>query len=161
MNPVKDFLEATTQLMAMQKNPHRIGRYGSLTDFILKNGRDFTLKPLPQTVRRGRMKECFKNAAERVLFGSHTEPLFYCEGYATGVIPVHHAWLCNARGEAFECTWRKEHTPQFYFGVPFQKEFLRSRILETESYHSLIDDWENRWPLLSLPAEQWLETDFR
>lgn len=159
MNPVKEFLNAEMQVRKLMPIQHRIGNYSCPTEFILKHGREFRYSKLPKYISRGQMRECFKNAAEWVLLQDHPEPLFYCEGYASGIIPVHHAWICNARGEVLERTWKPKHQLTFYFGIPFKTKFLRERILETECWMSLIDDWQNGWPLLSLPADQWLETD--
>lgn len=152
MTHVREYLEAESRLMSSvgHKRMKCWNGYASMGDFVLKNGTDFTATPLQETSLRGKMKECFKNAANIALFESD---YIYCEGYALGVIPVHHAWVIH-NGQAIEVTWKEPGSE--YFGVPISESYLRKRILETECWHSLIDDWQNKWPMLSTPRAEWI-----
>lgn len=104
--------------------------------FILAHGRAW--EPTAQTFKgwRGKQKECFGNAAKLVL----REPsLTYVEGYATAIIPFHHAWCVTPDGTIVEPTLRigkrdKDHLPRGYFGVPFDWEFVCAYLTEVQTF---------------------------
>jgi len=79
------------------------------------------------------------------------DKLIYCEGFATGVIPVHHAWLLYDN-QVIDPTWDhmkeiNDRKPE-YFGIPFKLEYVAKTIRETE-YYSVLDNWVQRFPLLT------------
>jgi hypothetical protein len=106
----------------------------------------------------GTPQQCHTNAADLVLAD---DSLFYCEGYALakGVSqPTLHAWVTDGTGRAIDNTWA---TPGVaYAGVPFQSQFWAMTALNNRATISLLDDWENGYPLrgdLGDRSDEWLE----
>ncbi len=66
----------------------------------------------------GQMKQCFYNAATAALHDGYR----YIEGYAAGIIPVHHAWCADKDNNVIEVTWKK--TGDLYFGVEFDPKLV-------------------------------------
>lgn len=64
-------------------------------------------------------KACFRNAAMFAIL--HRLP--YVEGYATHMIPVHHAWCLDHDGRVIEVTWKTFGSD--YFGVQFDPRLVR------------------------------------
>lgn len=87
--------------------------YSGHADFLLQNGKWYDLTPIPSDIRRGAPKSCYGNA---LLLGDSLN-LRYIEGYATGVIPVQHAWNIDADGTLIDNTWMNGGLA--YFGVEF------------------------------------------
>lgn len=150
MNPVVQMLEA--EALMIRKLKQRRERSGILctADFILKHGREFTPKPLPKNIKPGQPRHCFMNSMRWLLdLRRNTTGLTYCEGYAAGIIPVLHGWLCNDKGEVIDRTWTPEGCGlgAHYFGIPFKTDYVRERVIEAESWLSLLDDWQHRYPL--------------
>lgn len=57
-------------------------------------------------VEPGELKDCFANAGRECVFRAASTPhLTYVEGFAAGVIPVHHAWLVTDDGQVIDPTW--------------------------------------------------------
>lgn len=54
----------------------------------------------------------------------------YCEGYATCVIPVHHAWVVTSDGTVIDNTWRKPPPHVAYFGLRVRLKFLNRILLK-------------------------------
>jgi len=119
--------------------------YGSLWDFLLQEGVNFTdVKKAPRLMAP---KMCFRNATSL----TWDDPdLTYVEGVYidphSGFLPVHHAWVVTKDGTVIEPTlrWRppkgRDRTGHGYFGVPFTTEFMTSRMVENKVY-GLLDDW--------------------
>ncbi len=131
-------------------NRQQLNGYSSMQDFVLQNGREFT----PGTICWALGKQnCFQHAAEAA---SLCRDFTYCEGYAAGIIPVLHAWIVDAKdGTVIETTWPEMGT--HYYGIPFRTDYVRKQIKLTKHY-SMIDQWENDWPTIRAPKEQWLRT---
>ena len=149
LDSVKAFLQAMVDCRTLNKMKMPGGwKYSCIEDFILKNGRSFKPMPLPKKVKRGKMKQCFKNAADLALDSSLTPghiELVYVEGYALNIIPVHHAWCVDREGNVYDNTW--PDGGKEYYGVMFTTSFLADRLLKSKTY-GLIDQWELDWPLL-------------
>lgn len=103
--------------------------------FTLRFGRAFVPMKKPGRIRWGVPKHCFMNAAKLALSDLG---LTYCEGYAMGIIPLHHAWVVDSCGVVIDHTWRTLGTE--YFGVPFTRAFLANRLLKQRTY-GLLDQW--------------------
>ena len=112
--------------------------------FVLEHGREWTAAKLPGRFSRMTPRECFMNATNLVL---EDPSLTYVEGFAAGVIPVHHAWVVDLDGSVIDPTW-KDPENSTYFGVPFEREYLLETIQES-GYYGLIDNFKMRWPLLT------------
>ena len=114
----------------------------TLEEFVFHNGKVFTKKK--EADEYGKMKECYKNAFLLML---RKPSLYYCEGFALCEklpLPVLHAWCVDKEGRVYDPTW-KDGTE--YYGVVFNRKFAEKRILKTRT--CIIDDWKNRWPLLT------------
>ena len=153
-----------------QLPPQNEYTYRSMYDFVLDRGEIFDAetsltkeeKKILAAACRGRkfeLKQCFYNAQMLVLNDVSGE-LQYVEGWAhAGIIPVHHGWVLLG-GKVIDLTWRDRKgnsrvgrvTSEYaYLGVPFDKDLIHSRILKTGWASSVIDDYENAWPVLKWP----------
>lgn len=105
---------------------------GRLGDFVLQQGEEFSVPAEAPPMKLGKMKECFTNAGQEVLFGRDLE---YVEGFVVKSdlpIPVHHAWYVRkGSNEVIDPTlgWSPGAT---YIGVRMSAEFLRKKILENK-----------------------------
>lgn len=114
-----------------------------------------------------KVKECFANSQK---FATSNDKILYVEGFAKpeNLIPVLHSWnIIN--GKVIDLTWcddgdlidkseshwkkRKDNIilgdfKGEYFGVIIPTKLVRNRMIKTGTFSSLIDDWENRFPLL-------------
>lgn len=91
--------------------------YKGPADLLLKEGRwynDGRAKKWPHSIPHG----CFRNAA---LFALEHR-LSYVEGYATYIIPVHHAWCVDHDGRILEVSWKTLGSD--YFGVQFDPNLV-------------------------------------
>lgn len=110
-NPCEVFLKGFRHLGSV------VGHY------YLGLGQEFWPTPLPPGMAEGAPRQCYKNAAELAL--AEFKGLRYAEGYAcsTVPVPVHHAWLVDEQGHAYDPTWG--YVPQArYFGVVFRTDAL-------------------------------------
>jgi len=122
--------------------------------FMLRDhGRKWQQKTLPSTISFGTLGECFKNAA--LLAMEHPE-LTYVEGFATCVIPMHHAWCVDPDGNVVDSTWRTLGTS--YFGIPMSTDYVRETALRTGLY-SVFFNMRNR-ELIYTPIEKLHSYDF-
>jgi predicted ABC-type ATPase len=112
------------QIEAMQKY--------SREGIVLKNGKYYKPQPLPKKYKFGTVKECFRNAYQLT---DYNGDLQYVEGFAVPDfvdLPIWHAWAVDKEGNVVDNTWR---TPGvLYFGIPFDRDFMSSVVLETEHY---------------------------
>ena len=147
INNTQEYLQAMTDMVKQAcKTP--IGRYYGMDDFILQNGQAFQHAPLPEGIKRGKMKMCYQNAA---ILALDNPKLIYCEGYAHSIIHTAHAFCVTEDGFVVDPTWKDGKD---YYGVLFKTEFLRETILKRK-YYGIIDDWQNHWPIFTTPKEQW------
>ena len=130
----------------------------SFQDFILEYGWWYEPVAVPNGIASGTQQECFTNAAELALPDGS---LIYCEGYALfkpGMLPTLHAWVTDGQGKAIDNTWP---TPGVaYAGVPFTWDFVMMTTAKNHAFVSLLDDWQNKWPLrgdLGDRPDEWLE----
>ena len=125
----------------------------TLESFLLDHGRQWTPARRPRGLRKQPDKLCFMNSQRHVLTHQQLcgdddlEALWYCEGFALGVIPIHHAWLVDRSGTVLDLTW-DEPDKATYWGVAFNTSYLRTKVIETERWLSLLDNYEQGWPLL-------------
>jgi len=128
-------------------------KFSCMEDFVLTHGQFFpNYIPKPKWVRKGVIKQCFANCAKAVM--RNPDKLIYCEGFASGIIPVNHAWLLTTDGQIIDPTWdgRKEikHEGEGteYYGVPFKFGYVL-RILRETGYYGVLDNWKNGFPLMT------------
>jgi hypothetical protein len=162
MSDIKQYLNA---VLVMQHRCHekdgsrrKDWKYFCIEDFVSKRGQLFSppAGDLPKDVPPGIIKECYKNCIDAtILCCSDSPDYFYCEGYATGLIPMLHAWLVTTDGEVVDPTWPEPGTE--YFGVAFKPDFVRKQTL-SQGHYGLIDAWTSEWPLLKgIESEEWQE----
>ena len=146
MSIIKQYLKQEIELIkTMHRN--KIGGYLSVSEFIYKNGQLFKPGPLPKNVRRGPMKQCFRNAALLSMETSY----YYAEGYALSIIPTIHAWCINKKGKVIDPTWEDGKE---YYGIVIKKSYLLKYLLKYKRY-GLIENWEDGYPLLKLNKKIW------
>lgn len=151
MNRVENYLRVMTEIQrGMGSHVHGYYGYFGLEDFVLRHGRVFEPAPLPRGVRRGRMTLCYMNAA---LLAIEDRRFTYCEGFAAGIIPVMHAWVCDDQGRALDVTWKDGKQ---YVGVPVNRKYLMRSLARKKTY-GLIDNWQQGWPMLKDGPEKWAQ----
>lgn len=100
--------------------------------FCIEHGTAHRWSPLPRVYRHGIPKQCFRNA---FVASVRHSGLIYCEGWALGVIPTHHAWCVDAAGKVYDFTWRGFTTEDTaYWGVQFAGPAFCDMICEGETY---------------------------
>jgi hypothetical protein len=126
--------------------------------FVLEYGWWYEPDLLPEHVKPGTPQECHHNAAMLTI---DDDSLIYCEGYALfqpGSEPRVHAWVTDGRGRAIDNTWPVPGV--VYAGVPFQGLFVTMTSLKNKATISLLDDYQNLYPLrgdLGDRPDEWLE----
>lgn len=126
--------------------------------FVLDYGWWYEPAPLPENTATGTQQQCHKNAHELAM---EHEQFIYCEGFALfkdGGTRTLHAWVTDGSGRAFDNTWPQPGVA--YAGVPFKELFVTMTNLKAKATISLLDDWQNNYPLCDelgdLPVE-WYE----
>jgi hypothetical protein len=116
--------------------------YDNTYDLVAKEGKFF--KPaasLPEGVKRGKMKECYRNAA---MLAMENDDYTYCEGiaYSKAIngFPFNHAFCIDKEGNVVDPTW-KDGTA--YYGIPFNTDFLRKTVVLTGVW-GLIPDYPSK-----------------
>lgn len=102
----------------------------SLATYIYERGRFYDAAKLPKGVKRGKQGECFANAYR---LARYNDELTYVEGYATSIIPVHHAWCVDKRGRVIDNTWDKPETCAYY-GVAMDIDAVSAFIVRNKVY---------------------------
>jgi hypothetical protein len=144
---IQNYLEMLQTVQATHKRPDGWHYHGP-ADLVLQHGKLYERKPYPKTWQKGQPKECYQNAFLLAIEKS----LIYCEGWATtGIIPVIHAWCLDVDGKIVDPTW----DGQTYFGIPFKMEWLLV-FLQKQKYYGLLDNWQNGFPLMNVPVEDFL-----
>ena len=120
-------------------------------------------------------KQCFHNAQMMTLADSYheTQRVKYHEGYVfTGIMPILHAWITlDDKIVDVTLSTDPESTQRFfdgespqedlmdrvlgvipdeweYIGVPMENRYVIDTMLENMESRSLIDNWQDSWPLL-------------
>lgn len=139
---IRGYLEAIARMKHdFVHKSHPEWKYTSVEALLLDLGREFVRVPPEEwpadlDLRPGEMKACFMNASRDSL---HRPGLTYCEGYATSVIPMNHAWVTTDGRNAIDTTWHTEArlNPDYpglerggydssgaaYFGIAFTDTF--------------------------------------
>ena len=127
-------------------------------EFVLEYGWWYEPVELPQGITFGTPQQCHQNATDLIMFD---DSLIYCEGYALfkgGSLPTLHAWVTDGRGRAIDNTWPQPGVA--YAGVPFTSLFVNMTALKNHAIISLLDDYQNNYPLrgdLGDRPDEWLE----
>lgn len=128
--------------LAQVPNPHPA--IYTLAEYVAKNGCIWTPAPLPRDIKRGAIKQCFRNALELSLKKGK-----YVEGFAFSSpnlpIPVHHAW-CACGDTVIDNTWRNVGVA--YLGIAYEPNWVVKQLANDAGQCSLLDNWKAGWPLL-------------
>lgn len=130
----------------------------TMQQFVLEYGWWYEPVEPPTEIKRATVGECHKNATDLMLTYNS---LIYCEGYALfkpGSQPTLHAWVTDGNGRAIDNTWPQPGVA--YAGVPFRGLFVSMTGLKNHATISLIDNWQNGYPLrgeLGDRPDEWLE----
>jgi len=120
--------------------------YFCLEDFVLQHGRPFPeLSPNAERYVRRPMKGCFDNTFKMV--SRSRGKLRYVEGFASGVLPVHHAWAIDEHDRVIDRTWYEAGSA--YFGIIVPIEYVRS--IRTLDNVCVLDRWQGGYPLFREP----------
>lgn len=123
-------------------------------DFVLRHGCIMPdILPVPKR-RLLKIKQCFYNASMLAL--REQKRFIYCEGFATSIIPVAHAWCIakhNGTWMVWDNTWRKPGAE--YYGVAITAEYLKHALLENKHY-GVIDAYHTNWPMLRSDPARWV-----
>ena len=96
---------------------------------VLDRGQFWPGAPRPDGVPKMPPKLCFTNA-----FGlAQSRGWSYAEGWATSVIPVHHAWCLNDAGRVVDPTW-EEPEQSAYMGLRLDLDYVRTILLRSETW---------------------------
>jgi len=139
MSSLKNYLEQMVQMQMQLRTKANGYEFNGMEDLVLKKGIHFTKEK--KFTKEGRAKECFMNAFNKML---NDDNMIYCEGFALSIIPTMHAWCCDKKGNVFDPTWTDGVD---YIGIPFKKQFVIKTVVERE-YYGIIDNWQNKWPLI-------------
>lgn len=175
---LENYLKKTADLIRNSNKLNCEFFYRSIEEFVLLNGRKFKSQPLSKEEEElvteliekeyidCKVRECYRNSQKLSL---SNDKILYVEGFAKGkgLIPVGHSWnLIN--GKVIDLTWcngnlldKSERTRDArkkriilgefegeYFGVIIPTRIIRKKIIKKGVWDSIIDNWENGFPLL-------------
>jgi hypothetical protein len=136
-------VEAVTRLVWTQKRPDI--KYAGPAHFVLAHGRRFGWAPLPQKLKRGDSKECFKNA-----LNATKKDLVYVEGFVLlpGFPALVHAWNTDDSGHAIDRTYAPEVAQASeYFGVAFETEYVVQTKKARRGEYGVLENHQEMFPL--------------
>lgn len=115
MSQIKSYLEAITATYKAHAPVY--------ARVLVEHGKTF--KPNAECRAYMTPKQCYGNATEKAI---NDERFTYAEGLGIAAkigvaIPLHHAWLVNAHGQAHDPTWGDTFGNE-YFGVMFSRDFI-------------------------------------
>ena len=130
-----------SQMMKMNKRPEG-WKNSSGYELVQKDGKFFTPALLPEGVRSGKTKECYRNAAQLAM--DYPDKYTYAEGFSTSFgIPMSHAWTVdNKTGKVVDPTWSAKNklTPGLsYYGIAFSNSYLLETIRKTKTWGIIPD----------------------
>lgn len=130
MGDVVTFIEHCAKVAAQCSNKSMYG-------LLQAHGRPFD-SPKIKKMRHCLPQRCFNNA---LMAMTSRYDLTYCEGYAMGPIPLHHAWCLDQQGRVLELTWKTPGTA--YFGLAFDRDYVCDHAVKT-GYPSILDNMNPR-----------------
>ena len=177
-NEIEDFLTQISTLRSGNTRPVDFV-YENPEDFVLQHGKHFVSEPMTQEemtflktlaarTKHYKMKQCFYNAQSLAHISSQIK---YIEGYLlSSLFPIQHAWnSLNGKVLDFTISHANKGNPVLgeipqgwdYFGVELSTPMIMKYWRETETSGPLIDNWQQKFPLLKQPfkTEETEETD--
>lgn len=109
---VKQYLELMRRLQKANGDKPKRWVYDGPADLLLREAEFFKPGEVIQW-KHSLPNACFRNAAMYAV----EHGLRYVEGYAAGIIPVHHGWCADDDGNVVEVTWKE--IGSIYYGVEF------------------------------------------
>lgn len=147
INSISDYLNFVSQSRSAFINTSKLV-YNCVEQLVLTHGRLYdTIIKRPAWIKRGRKKECYSNCLKELIYNPNK--LIYCEGFATSVIPVQHAWLLF-EGQLIDPTWddQIEQQNREYFGIAFNTDYVKHTALKT-GYYGVLDNFAQGHPMLT------------
>jgi hypothetical protein len=139
---LRGYLEMVAKVRSQMPKPDGF-KFNGIEEFVLSEGRAWTAQPRPESVPMMTPKYCFDNSYR--LAARSRGRLRYVEGFATSVIPMHHAWTVDSAGNVVDPTWEyKAETA--YFGVEFPLKSVRAA--RGQDNTSVLSDWKHDFPVL-------------
>jgi hypothetical protein len=116
-------------------------KYASMDEYILAKGKAMgDRSPESNKYKKGTMKLCFQNAYNL----AQSKGFKYCEGYATSIIPILHAWCLDDQNRVIDVTWPDGRD---YYGIVFPLSYVSKTILAKGTY-GVIENMQQNYPLL-------------
>ena len=126
----------------ISNSPKNKFKYRSIYHFLIEHGQFF--KPPKEPYKKAmKKKQCYYNAYQTVLEIPFVQ---YAEGIAWSIIPTMHAWTVDSKGYVIDPTWDNGIS---YFGVIFPSSYVTRITFSNGYYGPVIDNWQNKWPLLT------------
>lgn len=138
------------QMSQMMQRAHNARDLISIESFLLDRGSYFPRWTEPN--EHMEMKQCYPNCAQYAL----RHDLLYCEGIASSVIPVNHAWCYDPDTRlVHDPTWWPldhhhdgKHDAPTYYGVAIGAADLWDHIAATDHYSIFDSDWHSDFAVL-------------
>lgn len=134
LDDVKLYLQQLGELRQRTISVPVYYQYSCVEELVMREGRTFTRRAA--NVEQGERHQCFKNALHLAV--SSNGELFYCEGWAAGVIPVEHAWCVDRHGFVHDPTW-DARDGDVYLGVILEAEEALATVLKQGYYGVLFN----------------------
>lgn len=112
-------------------------KYESFHDLVVVEGKSFQPPIEDDPSIKGEMQQCFHNAWQAAM---DDPDLTYVEGFASGIIPVHHAWVTRDGKHAIEVTWESGNG---YYGIPMKTDWVTARLMR-RGYTGVFGDFMDK-----------------
>jgi hypothetical protein len=139
-----EYLTRIAEFRKFAKTPEHF-KYRSIEEFLIAHGTTFTPTALLPSIRPMPLGQCFENAYR---LATRTSAFHYVEGYAMGIIPMHHAWVIDQDGNAYDPTWASGATGlgSAYIGVELNLAAVRAA--RRQGCLSALENWRDGYPAL-------------
>ena len=154
---IRQYLGMHVQVMEQNGRFQKRHGFYNLHHFLLERGQDFEFTPLPEGVPYETPQQCFANSYHCV--EDDPERFVYCEGVGHAFLVTDHAWVWDREYKrVLDLTWRHdwEHPPLAYMGIPLKWEYAE-RINRERQFYGVLDNWQDKWPILALDPSEYLE----
>lgn len=125
---LRDYLSGVARLRQQARQAEGFA-YAGFEDLVLRRGTFWPGSPRPRGVPKMANRQCFQNAWQI----AETHGWTYCEGWATSIIPTHHAWVLNQAGAVIDPTWDDPESC-VYAGLPLERSFVAKVLLSSGTY---------------------------